>query len=89
MRGKPKPSLLNFTATLRSHTPKVTMLILGFMLTSSYLLPKTFFLTWSKPTATGLLVRVGRKTRLPLQFGQTDFICSVQAAQNVHSYEQM
>jgi hypothetical protein len=37
----------------------------------------------------GRLVRVGRSTRFPLQFGQTLFIDSVHALQNVHWNEQM
>jgi hypothetical protein len=39
--------------------------------------------------ASGPRVRVGRKTRFPPQLGQTEFMASVQAWQNVHSYEQM
>ena len=34
-------------------------------------------------------MRRGRRTSSPVQFGQTCFICAVQSAQNVHSYEQI
>ena len=40
-------------------------------------------------TAVHEAARRGRGTSSPPQFGQTPFIASVQATQNVHSYEQM